>query len=617
MLRFAWSFALSVSIAAPLLAQPSVKVIAEGTWLNPLTGERRQAVIKPLVIVQPFDGISEAKTVQPLSGLNWKLWQADGPITLTVTVCDKQKRLKGLEVVFSPAGQNIGKFAPARNSSWVKVSVEGWLRRNEVTATVFVGEGERVVPKWRLTIRPEKRGKPVRFLLEFPATIDEPLRREWLRHLSLWRRQLRWVNDEYQEEVRVSGLPESGVLRSSLPVHSEVQLDYLLWWEIRPVQLRYRFPSEPPPATPADKALVEQWQQWYKQSLWRQLSESETVLLPPFHQGKVIITYSVTTKALVEAEGEVPDGIDLERVRQKVSSVMQAISPLTLLFFPRHPRPPEMTEEEHKRLFSERIKQRHQRDKMLTKLLQEAVAQTQLVNPQVRVVGDLLIAQPKSVEKRLEPLMLTFKVQLIGQAWCDYHAQTHSISLTGVVRFVPSQRVAIDRLKEVTVLKDGVEVSLPLAWVHPMGGRMVSVKVQVDGWQMRLPEERLSELELGSLGVDLWRSVPRTPVPFPIRLQPTHAETATFLLKLPADVQLSQASIIVQDEEGKVIASEQARWLEEWGGNGISLPKLPYGNYRVAAEGSCLMNGKEKTFSVIQTVRVQSYHTVVWLALDF
>ncbi|MFN4179759.1 MAG: hypothetical protein ACK4I8_05565, partial [Armatimonadota bacterium] len=109
---------------------------------------------------------------------------------------------------------------------------------------------------------------------------------------------------------------------------------------------------------------------------------------------------------------------------------------------------------------------------------------------------------------------------------------------------------------------------------------------------------------------------PQRPLLFTLELEPTQAETAAFLLELPHDAQLSHATVVIQNDQNKIVASQQAGWLEDYAGHGILLTELPYGIYRVAVEGSYIVNDKERTFSLHKIVQVQSYHTVVWLSVQ-
>jgi len=79
-------FVLTASVVGFAMAQLSVTVTAEGEWKNPMIGETKRATIKPLVLLQPADGSKEPKRLQSFGGLNWQLWEAIGPVTLTIQI---------------------------------------------------------------------------------------------------------------------------------------------------------------------------------------------------------------------------------------------------------------------------------------------------------------------------------------------------------------------------------------------------------------------------------------------------------------------------------------------------------------------------------------------------
>jgi len=158
-------FVILVSFAGCAMPQLRVTVTAEGEWKNPLTGEKKQATIKPLVLLQPADGSEEPKRVQSFGGLDWQLWVAISPVTLTIQIRANQT-LSGVEITFNEREQ---KFLPAYHPLTMTTKAQGNLANNEITVTVFVRESGRTIPKWKLLVRPERHGRPVRFLFEAVA----------------------------------------------------------------------------------------------------------------------------------------------------------------------------------------------------------------------------------------------------------------------------------------------------------------------------------------------------------------------------------------------------------------------------------------------------------------
>jgi hypothetical protein len=162
-------FVILVSFAGCAMPQLRVTITAEGEWKNPLTGEKKQATIKPLVLLQPADGSEKPKRVQSFGGLDWQLWESVSPVTLTIQI-QSDRTLSGVEITFNEREQ---KFVPAHHPLTMTAKAQGNLANNEITVTVFVRESGRTIPKWKLLVRPERRGRPVRFLFEAPAIPDE------------------------------------------------------------------------------------------------------------------------------------------------------------------------------------------------------------------------------------------------------------------------------------------------------------------------------------------------------------------------------------------------------------------------------------------------------------
>jgi hypothetical protein len=265
-----------------------------------------------------------------------------------------------------------------------------------------------------------------------------------------------------------------------------------------------------------------------------------------------------------------------------------------------------------------------QRDEELAKALQQQAKKLGFVNMKVKVVSQCVTLEPQKVDRQLRPLMLTLKVQLQGEATCAYHRQKHIIPLSGKVCFMPlkpppdSSSPLVEYMPlywqnipdapvEISVPKEGTaEVQLPAAWFNLWVSKGVQIDASAEGWQPF--KTRLS------YGYELFQH--QQPIPLTIRLTPTHAEEANFLLELPFEAKLKHATIVVQDEKGKVIASQTAQWLADFESHGIVIKKLPYGVYRVAAEGSFTIDGKEHPFSVVQTFHVNDYHDVLELRVE-
>lgn len=591
--------------------QPTISVTAEANWLNPVTSETKRAVIRPLVRIQPADESERPKTLQTFGGLNWKRWQAASDVTLTIVIRDAAKRLSGIEIEFDGEQK---KFVPAQNRGELKATMAGNLFRNEIVATVFVHEGERVLPKWRLFIHPEKRGQLVRFLFELPATFGENPKLtlpEFLQHT------LKVDRDGFFSEISPDFLLQSGTLSRTIPVRS------FRWINIvSPFPQSSKLPQHL--ATDEDKSIESEWVGLVKElpkSLHPQ--EKMKVHLSGFLEGKIVVRYEATAQVLVEVKGEIAEDTDTVAVRKQLQKTLTRVTPVAILPNPKfevHHRARETGQIPSKEEFleaQERWRQQSQkRNKRLEDALKQVAQSLNLTNLSVRVIAERFVFEPKSVERRLRPLTITLHLKLQGNAWCDYHRQTHIVPVSGKVRltlsnfrFPFSEKVRQQVFEGITfepveanVPVEGAEVKVPFVWFHPIVGGNVDVEVQAKGWRLKQPFRP-------SIGV----VPPKRPCQFTLELEPTKAETATFLLELPQDAQLLHATIVVQDERSKIVASKPARWLENYGGHGIVLTELPYGTYQVAAEGSFIVNGKKQTFSFTETIRVQSYHTVAWL----
>ncbi|MCS7265139.1 MAG: hypothetical protein NZ805_09940 [Armatimonadetes bacterium] len=582
-------------------------MIAEARWLNPLTSETKRAKICPLVRIQPADESEPPKTLQSFSGLNWKRWQATGEVTLTIIARDAAKRLSGIEIAFN---EKQKKFVPAQNQSELKATATGDLVRNEVIANVFIHEGGRAVPKWRLLICPEKRGRPVRFMFEFPANFGkDPI----FTLPEFLQRQFKFDDEGFFTEISPKLLLQSGITSQTVAVHSFrwVNLAVPSSWLLKK--------SHQDLVNEKDKAI---WDSWEKQiskqikDLFSVQQEKERVLLSVFLEGKVIVRYEAKAKALIEVGGEVDQTVDLVATRNRLEKALANLAPVTLL--------PSLLQvskgqDEFLNLQGQWMQQYRNRRETFKKVLRKIAMPLGFVNLQVTTLAEELTFEPKSVENQLRPVMVTLRLKLQGEAWCDHHRQIHVVPVSGKVRFVPSRTkehlppIISDyrsRLQkgipyepiEFNVPVEGAEVQLPFTWLYPFWEAEVDVEIQVKGWRLILPFKP-------SVGT----APPKQPLKYTLELRPTQAETAAFLLELPYGAQLRHATIVVQDGQGKIIASQQSRQLDDYGGQGILLTELPYGTYRIAAEGSYIFNGKEQTFSIHQTVLVQSYHAAMWL----
>lgn len=593
----------SSSVPLPMDESLQLSVQAEAMWRQPLTGYSARATLQPQVVYRAADGAETI--VQTFSGLGWELWQADGPITLTVAVTDKKKRLSGVEVALNAETQ---KFFPAANGENVTASLTGYVWQNEAQVTLFLHEEERVVPRWKLTVNPERRGKPVRFLFEADAVADENMLRSSLGTFLLPPVQI--YNDEIRREHQLKN-PSTGMGNTSVGVYRRLFFFGHIP-ELRPSDLQPYFRHLIRPlSTAEDSALLERWKPLVEmaRALFRQPA-AQTVNAPFMHHGKVIITHRLVPRVLLEVQGEVPKGERIEDVRTRVKHALCQKSPYPLILIPSLQRLPG-DEARPRRDLNVELYQRH---RALTESLQLMAAQLRLANLTVNVAADALHVEPKSVDSQIEPITVTLQLRLVGDADCAYHQQKHTVPLGGVVRLRWSERHPLERapapptpaeLKSLDVkVEQGETVDVRLPWVG-FGG--ASCEVTMDDWQLPLAQRRLSLPR--SPGGDPF-TPPQTPVPLTLRLEPTRAEVAVFLLELPTNAELKHASIVVQNEQGQVVASDAAKPLKDWNGLGIAFPRLIYGNYRVAAEGSYVAGGKEHPFSHSQQVRVQSYHAV-------
>lgn len=622
---------LMASVTSYATAQLKVTVTAEGEWKNPLTGETKWAAVKPLVLLQPADGSKEPKRVQPFGGLNWQLWEAIGPVTLSFQIRADQT-LSGVEISFNEREQ---KFVPARHPRFVTVKGQGHLVNNEIVVTVFVREGGRTIPKWKFLIRPERRGQTVRFLFEAPAIPDENVQTfipfSWFR----------WEAGGFFSEISPQYLRQEGTLGKWVTLSSwrwvpRMFPSVMPWKALGWTNFQSQGLVISTLSTPDDEKLLSKWQQWFLETLRPQTKQKEEAkerfFLSAFQEGKVVVRYTVTAKVLVEILGELAGDDNLATVRQRLQNALAKLPPIPLLPDAGEKIRREIREgslkpsdtEEIAKILKRYREMEIQRDDELAKALQQQAKKLGLVNMKVEVVSQCVALEPQKVERQLRPLMLTLKVQLQGEATCAYHRQRHIIPLSGKVQFKPL-KPSLDRPLplvdyrrlhwegvpdepvEIAVPKEGsVEVQLPAVWFNRLVSEGVQVDASVEGWQPF--KTRLS--------YDYELFQPPKPIPLTIRLTPTHAETAAFLLELPFEAKLKHATIVVQDEKGKVIASQTAQWLAEFESHGIIIKKLPYGAYRVAAEGSFTIDGKEHAFSVVQTFNVNDYHDVLELRVE-
>jgi len=621
---------LMASVVGFAMAQLSVTVTAEGEWKNPMTGERKRATIKPLVLLQPADVGKEPKRLQSFGGLNWQLWEAIGPVTLSFQIRADQT-LSGVEISFNEREQ---KFVPARHPRFVTVKGQGHLVNNEIVVTVFVREGGRTIPKWKLLVRPERRGRTVRFLFEAPAIPDENVQTfipfSWFQ----------WGAGGFFSEISPQYLRQEGTLGKWVTLSSwrwvpRMFPSVMPWKALGWTNFQSQGLIISTLSTPDDEKLLSKWQQWFLETLRPQTKQKEEAkerfFLSAFQEGKVVVRYAVTAKVLVEVLGELSGDADLATVRQRLQNALAKLPPIPLLpdageKIRREIREGNLkpSDEEIAKILKRYREIEIQRDGELAKALQQQAKKLGLVNMKVKVVSQCVALEPQKVERQLRPLMLTLRIQLQGEAPCSYHRQKHIVPLRGKIRFTPLKSPPStpsllaeyrqlhwegipDKPLEVVATEEGTfEVQLPAAWFNLQVSGGVQVDASAEGWQ--LSKTRIS------YGYEVFRH--QKPIPLTIRLTPTHAETAAFLLELPSEAKLKHATIVVQDEKGKVIASQTARRLAEFEGNGIVIKNLPYGVYRIAAEGSFTINGTEHTFSVVQTLHVKDYHTVLELKVD-
>jgi|YelNatPaOPRAMG01_1025707.scaffolds.fasta_scaffold09316_9 hypothetical protein len=612
-----------MSVAGCAMSQLRVTITAEGEWKNPLTGEKKQATIKPLVLLQPADGSNEPRRVQSFSGLDWQLWESVSPVTLTIQIQSDQT-LSGVEITFNEREQ---KFVPAHHPLTMTAKAQGNLANNEITVTVFVHESGRIIPKWKLLIRPERRGQPVRFLLEVPVLVDENSKQYLPQQLF----PLKWEGGTVISEISTEPLRQKGSLAERFPIRS------LYWVFLHGASrkgLKLLGVPNLAPSTSKDKELLVRWGQLIA-NMPRQFQTNEAekghFVLSAFHKGKVIIRYKVTAKGLMEVMGMLEESADLLKVRERLQSLAMSLPPISLMPSPGdvirqmiYQLKRELTREETKQFLERHLELLRKQDAELTEVVGKHAKQLGLVVLQAKVIYQCITFEPKEVERQLRPLMLTLKVQLQGEATCAYHRQKHIIPLSGEVRFTPLKpsldspsplaehrrlhwEGIPDEPVEISVPKEGsVEVQLPAAWFNRWVSEGVQVDASAEGWQPF--KTRLS--------YDYELFQPQKPIPLTIRLTPTHAEEANFLLELPFEAKLKHATIVVQDEKGKVIASQTAQWLVDFESHGIVIKKLPYGAYRIAAEGSFTIDGKEHAFSVVQTFHVNDYHDVLELRVE-
>jgi hypothetical protein len=606
-MRFAMLvFVIVMSVAGCAMPQLRVTITAEGEWKNPLTGEKKQATIKPLVLLQPADGSEEPKRVQSFGGLDWQLWVAISPVTLTIQI-QSDRTLSGVEITFNEREQ---KFVPAHHPLTMTAKAQGNLANNEITVTVFVRESGRTIPKWKLLVRPERRGRPVRFLFEAPAAPNENVK------ILIPFLSLRWEAGSAFSEISPKDLRQKGTLGEWVVLVSKQWIPWMSF-SVEPWKaLGKQSPQAQglvilPLSTPEDEKLLSQWQQRFL-AIWKPQREQQAeakirFFISAFQEGKVIVHYAVTAKVLIEVLGELGESANLLTVRRQLQDALAKLPPIPLL------PPPEAD-----------IRQVIRKGTELTEALQQEATKFRLVNIKAMVVSQYVVLEPQKVERQLRPLMLTLKVQLQGEATCAYHRQKHIIPLSGKVCFMPLKpppdsssplveymplywQNIPDEPVEISVPKEGsVEVQLPAAWFNLWVSEGVQIDASVEGWQPF--KTRLS------YGYELFQH--QQPIPLTIRLTPTHAEEANFLLELPFEAKLKHATIVVQDEKGKVIASQTAQWLADFESHGIVIKKLPYGVYRVAAEGSFTIDSKEHPFSVVQTLHVNDYHDVLELRVE-
>ncbi|MCS7187439.1 MAG: hypothetical protein RMK89_10870 [Armatimonadota bacterium] len=531
-------------------------------------------------------------------------------VELTIVVSDPAKRLSGVEISFSDGRK---KFVTAQNRSKLTATATGYLVRNEVVATVFMHEGGRTVPKWRLLIYPERRGRPVRFMFELPATFGKdptPALPEFLQ------RQFKVDDKGFFTEISPKLLLQSGITSQTVAVHS-------FRWVNLAVPSPWLLQKSPQDfATEKDKAV---WDSWAKQITKQEndpLSvqrEKEQVSLSVFLEGKVIVRYEAKAKALIEVGGEVDQTVDLVATRNRLEKALANLAPVTLL--------PSLLQvskgrDEFLNLQGQWMQQYRNRSETFEKALKKLAMSLGFANLQVITLAEEFTLEPKSVENQLRPIMVTFRLKLRGKAWCDYHRQIHIVPVGGKVRFTPTSMkrqlpsIIDDRKRrlwegvpdepiELNVPVEGAEVQLPFAWLHLFLGTDVKVEVQAEGW-------RLAQ----TFKPGVWTAPPKQTSQLTLELEPTQAETAAFLLELPYGAQLRHATIVVQDGQGKIISSQQSRQLDDYGGQGILMTELPYGTYRIAAKGSYTVNGKEQTLSLHESVQVKSYHSVAWLKVQ-
>jgi hypothetical protein len=505
---------------------------------------------------------------------------------------------------------------------------------NEIAVIVFAGEGGRVVPNFKLPIRHEGRRRPVRFLFEVPADPNE-----WLECVKEFKPlpSLRWEANNALLEISPQHLRQQGVLGGWIELSSWRWVPRMSS-SVLPFKALSRVASKPqglatlPLSTPEDKALLSLWQQWFLETLRPQAKQKvgtkERFFLSALQDGKVVVHHAVICKVLVEVVGELADDANLTAVRKQLQSALSKLSPVPLL--------PSAEDEIRQRIRNGTLKvsdtkeiakitRRYremgsQRDAKLTEALQRQAKKIGLASLKARVASQCVLLEPQKIERQLRPLMLTLRVRLQGKARCAYHQQEHVIPLSGKVRFKPlkpspdSTLLPADKklhwegipdepVEIVIPRENAIEVRLPIAWFVCQVSGGVQVDVPIEGWQA--PKIRLL------FGYELFHL--KDPLPLVIHLTPNRAEIAVFLLEVPFKAKLKHASIMVQDAGGKIITSQTAQWLEEFGNYGIAIKNLPYGSYRVTAKGSFTTNSTERTFSVAQTSHVSDYHAVLKL----
>ncbi|MEM4740447.1 MAG: hypothetical protein QXS63_05155, partial [Zestosphaera sp.] len=407
-----WLFAMLSAISCCAKEQPTISVTAEAKWLNPVTNETKRAVVRPLVRIQPADESEAPKTLRSFSGLNWKRWQAASEVVLTIAVRDAAKRLSGMEIVFN---EQQRKFVPAQNRGELKASATGNLVRNEVVATIFAHEGGRTVPKWRLLISPEKRGRPVRFLFELPATFGEKPKTVLPDFLQ---DEIDFDGKSFFSELKHQTLLQSGVIGQSFPIRS--------WRWITIVSL-FSLPGMVLPefATAEDKSIQNEWAKQAEEFPRFAMQERDRVFMSIFLEGKIVICYEATAKVLVEVQGEVSGDADLAAMRRNLGRALMSLAPVSLL--------PSFT-----RFFDQWQVQNFKRDKALEHALRQIATSSEFTNLSARVLAEKFELEPKTFERQLRPLMVTLQLKLQGKARCDYHCQIHIVPVSGKVRFAPS-----------------------------------------------------------------------------------------------------------------------------------------------------------------------------------